>query len=807
MILVLSALAALCAAIPARAALRAESGDALLVFESDGAREAAGGGAYGVFAWFRPEGAGDALALEDEAGVVWRLGRGADGLATLDVRTDGRGYTRLTGGAMPLGEWTLVTVSFDGDGGDLALRTRSASTARVEAALPGAVRASATAGTVVLGSRAAGSAMPGTYGLILFRDRALNSYDVDDLIERRVYLDAHFYGNRPAGTLVGSGGTLWMINHAFSTAPVDALPYPSTTRERAAIPGRPATETNIHRYEHAGVDGGQFRVVRAVEETHGFTHVSPFADGWMERRLPILVVPLPSEPFVRQVAPRTRLLARGETRGVRRVIVSANSRGVQRNDGAGERTGNYADALQHLHEDTLAGVLLRPATLARHPWAAFDAVEEAPWMSGNIEDLSSSEYSRFFTGSTSGGNPGAGVLLRRGAAYALRAQPFGMMRPDAPLTVRAHVLEYPGASDVIWSGNAGPSQGAAGQAVGAPVVCRLDTQRSSHVYLPAEGDSLVARTLTLRGTPDVQIGDACVYGGGINVVEAVSVDEASAGRTRVTLAHLPQASIRAGDRVLFGPWGLRTLRADMPALDPDDPNRWRGLAVEPGATGYPLALFAFDAWRTDAAEGFIVGGVGWGGNGFRAQIDQAFPGALEAWMRLSEADVWLQGMAQQDSVPASMGEFTAIVRAALPDAEIAWVGETAHGAMVGADWHAYMLGAAEEHGAPAVSILNDPRFGAVEDQIAAGLRSNSNHYSASGADAVMSAWLEGLREAALPAPADLDDDGRVGAGDLAQMLGAWGVCDACPADLDADGTVGATDLALLLAAWQPGGGG
>ena len=53
-------------------------------------------------------------------------------------------------------------------------------------------------------------------------------------------------------------------------------------------------------------------------------------------------------------------------------------------------------------------------------------------------------------------------------------------------------------------------------------------------------------------------------------------------------------------------------------------------------------------------------------------------------------------------------------------------------------------------------------------------------------------------------PADLDGDGVVGAGDLASLIAAWGVCPAsgdCPADLDGDGSVGASDLASLIAAW------
>ncbi len=51
-----------------------------------------------------------------------------------------------------------------------------------------------------------------------------------------------------------------------------------------------------------------------------------------------------------------------------------------------------------------------------------------------------------------------------------------------------------------------------------------------------------------------------------------------------------------------------------------------------------------------------------------------------------------------------------------------------------------------------------------------------------------------------PCPADFDDDGMVGASDLAGLLSVWGTDDET-ADLDDDGVVGPSDLAALLSAW------
>ncbi len=55
----------------------------------------------------------------------------------------------------------------------------------------------------------------------------------------------------------------------------------------------------------------------------------------------------------------------------------------------------------------------------------------------------------------------------------------------------------------------------------------------------------------------------------------------------------------------------------------------------------------------------------------------------------------------------------------------------------------------------------------------------------------------------LPCPADLDDDGSVGASDVLALLASWGPCRGCPADFDDNGFVGASDILALLANWGP----
>ncbi len=56
-------------------------------------------------------------------------------------------------------------------------------------------------------------------------------------------------------------------------------------------------------------------------------------------------------------------------------------------------------------------------------------------------------------------------------------------------------------------------------------------------------------------------------------------------------------------------------------------------------------------------------------------------------------------------------------------------------------------------------------------------------------------------------PTDVDGSGDTGAFDLANLLGAWGMCnpgDPCEClDADTDGSINAFDLATLLGAWGP----
>jgi len=163
-----------------------------------------------------------------------------------------------------------------------------------------------------------------------------------------------------------------MIGHAASTLPDELIPGTAPTAARAAVIGNPVTTTNLHILDRGGPSGGAFRAVREVDCAEGFIHVSPF-----EPELPQVSKDYPQESAVPAPAPAARRLIQ-EPDGLTRVMVSANSRGVQRNDGSNGRSANYADGFLDVLRDRAAGVLLRPLTLNRHPWFTFNATGGAP---------------------------------------------------------------------------------------------------------------------------------------------------------------------------------------------------------------------------------------------------------------------------------------------------------------------------------------------------------------------------------------------------------------------------------------------
>ncbi len=790
----------LAAAPPSLASFRAEHTDAVLLIPSRSISEPIEDAEFSIMLWIRPDDDGDGQLLQildDQEDVIVSLDRStADGVRASVGRN---AATSLIASDLTPGEWSLVALSVEDDLARLFVATEGAGVVEDHAIIdPEDLPDDASLVRLGAGD---GEAVTGLYGLVAVRDHPLSRADVEAIANSTDFLAAFRRDDTSDERQInGTGGVAWMVGHAMSTRPRNRLGSPSSTSQRAAVVGEAVTRFNTHVYDRDAPSGSDTRAVRDVEAAHGFTHVSPFGDGRFTPVLPTLDKPLPPEAVISGRAPAARSLL-GEPDALTRVVVSANSRAVQRNDGSFERSGNYADGFIATLGDRVAGVLLRPAATNRHPWAAFCTIEGSPWRSGLVSKLGDTDFARFFTGSVTGNGPGPGdgLALSPDSGFILRTAPFARAAADAPLVVRAHLLSYPGAASIRWTPNHHTRQGAPGQDVGPPIPLSLDTTIYTHVFDPAAGDQLDASALTIAAPlpMSVEPGHAVAHADGIALIGSIEFDGAN---STITLAHPWQAPPNPNDELRFGSWSLVTIEHEWaPVAGERD---WRGLKIETDPTGWPVPVFAFDAWNPDAS-GFLIGTAGWGGNGYDVQLDQATPAATSAWMALTEANVWLQVFAQQESTPESMLRYTDAIRAALPAADVLWLGESEHGTGASEQWHRYILENAEAAGVPAISLLLDPRFGGLDDQIAAGLRSNANHYSAAGVDTLAEAWIERLAEAALPADADLDGDGLVGATDLATLIAAWGLCEGpCPADLDGDRVVGPADLAALVASWN-----
>ena len=525
------------------------------------------------------------------------------------------------------------------------------------------------------------------------------------------------------------------------------------------------------------------------------------------RQIPALDAPLPDPPIVPMVSPRVRKLVTGPT-GLVRVIVSANSRAVIGNDGTGRAPGNYVHGFIDINRDRVAGILNRPAITGRGPWFGYDCQRNAPFVRGAIESVWQMDFSRFWTsgGSPLSVGPGRGLLLRENAEYALRCQPEGLIRADEPLVVRAHLLRFPGASIVSWAPNKHTQQNGRGINVQPEQIISLDTTRWTHQMDFAAGDSVdstAAFWLAGDQSGNISAGDAAATPlGGLSLVQSVWFDADDTGATQILLVHPLRAGLVDGMELKVGPLEYETVTYQWDGLTAGDPAIWRGLYLRNVSTVLPFVIvYSFDAWRPDV-DGFLFGAAGWGGAGYSRQIAESFPEAIRGWISVLEPDVWLQMPAQQESMPDSMSLFTALIRQAAPECEIAWLGDPVHERFTSEPWQRYIMDEAAAEGVVGAVLIQDPRIGDQFDQWADGLRIDGQHISRRGNALLATIWTEMLDDAALPCEqfGDIDGDGAVTTSDLVVLLGQFGL--AAPVgklgDLDETGDVTTSDLVLLL---------
>jgi hypothetical protein len=819
--------------VPAAGAIRAETPGAFVRIAQANVPpvlEPAGRSSFSFLMWLQRSGEADPrMSLLDVPGAISVSIDAADRAVRARLAGSPAALEVLLplqeGGSVPLGQWILLAVSFDRASGTLQGWARSELIGPVHEAvrLPGFSPA-APSGDLLIGAADSGSAQPGLYGLMVFRDHPLARRDVENLWAAQDYLGPYRLENTASGgSLDGPEGVVWMVNHAIPTLPTGGvIPLRS-----AALVGGAVAATNFCVYGRGPGAGPSIVDAGAVDSVSSgpdaFVFESPYDGGFFHRRPADAGLPGPPA-LVAMESESLRRLALDRPAGVQRVLVSGNSRAISPGD-ADQQTfpENFAHGLIASRLASTAGVLNRRATAGGgQRWFGYDCTDP-PRSSGTITGIDATSlpersFSRLWTGSVNAysAGPGGGLFLRDGAGISIKCRPEAgslMDGPggdgtaaDFPLRVRAYVGRFPGSGSALWRPEKSSGQSVAGS-LGPPAVAPLDTTVYTHVLSSSAGDRVEPATRILRLSGDhgagITAGDGCFVSqgageGGISLVQSVSV--LPGPTTQVVLEKWFMVDPTLDSSVLrFGPVSVHAIEHEWPELSPGDLEIWRGLEVT--ATGGHVVLFSLDAWRPGVC-GWAFGTYGSGGMGYGQQIEVAHSAAHERAIAALAPDVWLQSLATQNSSLASMVDFLKIVRAGAPGAEVAWVGDAAHLSPM-AGWHQFMMDNAASARVPAVSAFEEPDVGLLEDQSADGLRADLSHFSHRGNVRLAERWLSLLARATAPRE-DLDGDGSVGIADLLTLLASWGPCPSspCPADLDRDGEVGHADLLALLSAWS-----
>lgn len=808
-----------------RGAVWAENDSAVIALAGEASPFEQIPGQFSVLVWVFPEvTTADARSVFEIPGVFW-LGTNEAGnceariLVVPPGETEASQIVTTAPAGLLGGQWNLLCMSFDRNQAVLEVQIANSS---------GMLKASArgltaplelnnpTAGPRLGMSSTGERALVGAYGLLVIRSGVLSTPELSSLYSLRRHFGLYDYDSGPGGAMSGRSGAIWMLNHAISTLPTD-VDAGGSTASRAAMIGDPVGLHNVHVFDRVTPAEGEldrFILVRRALQVSGFRYVS-------YREAPLDGFFMVDPGLVGQVyasvpgdSPLGAQLATAPRRPIR-VMVSSNSRGVFRNDGSGESPGNYAHGFIDLKRAQTAGVMFRPATRGNsNPWFGFDCTLEPLNDRTYLIDATNGKYqmfSRFWTCSARAPaeGPGGGLFVEWFGQYELRCGPEAgsLMTADAPLTVEAHVMAFPGASTLAWKPTRGPSQNGVGIDVAPVRFLELNTEVFGHVW-SGEDRVLSITAIQLKGQHGQYIhpGDAMFIsagpgGGHISIVKTVQ----QGGETTVIEVNHPMVNMPGLGAVMhFGPWHFERVSYTFDAVADGDPNTWRGLYLSPSDLGEGFPVFGYSAWRPDV-NGYIWGAAGWGGNGYFPQFLFSEAEARTRWIAESATDLWIQVPAQQLSGPDSMATWTGAIRAGLPDCEIVWAAEGEHPSGSLPAWPQFVADHAAEFGVVGVSAYNRVAIGANLEQLADGHRSNLAHISGRGNLMLAKVWCELLEDAAIdPCPADFSAPwGVYDFFDVLAFLGAFSGGDAA-ADINRDGLVDFFDLQGYLGAFSSG---
>jgi hypothetical protein len=724
---------------------------------------------------------------------------------------------------------TLIGCAWDAASGSLEAWAKTESSATVSSVASSSTyeTTDSTAGLAIGASADELPAMLGDYGLIVLRSDRLSESDFDAIFESRHYFAPMRMEHQ--GSAVDAASVRWMLNHSVVSDP--DWQRIGTLAWRPALHGQPVIPGSVCVFDS---DDAENSLVMAgwIDEAstgmHAMTWTSPFSDGggdFFIREVPVLPegdngVPAPWSRSRPDAVIHTAM--RGEPTALNRIIVGGNSRSVRTADAQNlTLPENFAHGFISSMKPVVAGFCNANAdVMSNIRGFGFDRLA-APRTTGTIVNIHSwlhepeRSFSRFWTGSphSQSKGPGSGVILSPQATYALLCRPeAGALMDgslgdgssaDFELTTRVYMMRFPGAGTVQIRPEASTEQGVEGE-LGAATSVDLGASRDLVLVLDDQSTVLPPlNEITVIGdhADGVVVNDVCYIKSGPGAGGIAMLDGATFDGTRTTFKtrHWFTVSPGEGSELHIGPWSVEAIEQVLPARPVDDDRIWRGLELT--AVGGQVVCFAHDAWRSDVDSGLIIGIAGWAGHGYADQRSHSNPDAVGKMAAAIDADIWLMTLANNQGGSASQhGEYYEMLRNGHAEMSVGWLSCGEHDGL-DSQWHRYILNNADDFGVPAVSLFFDPMIGGLEDQCAAGMRSDVSHLSALGNKHIASIWAQRLVDAT-GGSSDVNADGRVDVLDLLEVISAWGFCGVCPEDVSGDGVVDIIDLLAVLGEWS-----
>jgi hypothetical protein len=666
--------------------------------------------------------------------------------------------------------WTLVIVSFDNITGlqsELSIRAINAA-GRAYAPPAGVFNPMdsplAPFNRVRIGraSLAGSNGVAGAFGPVVVRAHATSPADATRLWgTKQISAPVAYEG----GTWNGDPGAVWGTFHAMCS-------HPSDRDGAVGTPGLPAefsdastlTPSNTCVFDR-GMAGATWLDAHSARTTIVGNWAISLPDPFFHLARPMFPG-IPPSKSVADRAPVLAALARGVDIGLKRVLVTGNSRATRflsdtRAD-VGPWPQNWSSGLALARLDHVCG------TFNVYPTANPGSVEfgadllDAPRASFRANTIVTDRALRRFSyGSQRNGDtlpngdmlggPGGGVLVRPDGYYQslTRQVPGSRYLWSKDRVYSALMLAYPGscgAQIFLRSSNTSLADADA-ETRASGDRASLDTTRINATIVASDQ---MQRTITLAGVGlGIQVGDAISTFNSTTTwdVSIIASVAENATHTTVTLEHWfdPAIMTNPGRTVRIGAWEYRWLRVVAQAGHEWSDDLYQGLRVEAeSGVGTGPACLLTEEWYA-LTDGYLFGSGGWSAHGYDDQLQSAFTtirssdglSPFHAFIRAIEPHSVLMTPAQQSDVAQSLGPMTEAIRAALgQDAEIVWVADNAHGRSTAlaldygwldqdyASWYEWMADNAKEYRVPFLAGGISSQ-GSFAEQYARGWRSDS----------------------------------------------------------------------------------